>query len=65
MASTQNLDPVVIVGISLRFPQDAVGPTQLWDFLCEGKSALTAIPKDRFNADAFYHPNADHGGTVG
>lgn len=64
MDASLNDDPVVIVGISVRFPQDASSPRGLWELLCDGRSALTPTPKNRYNVDAFYHPNADHGGTV-
>ncbi|KAH8806011.1 fatty acid synthase S-acetyltransferase [Xylogone sp. PMI_703] len=64
MGSIQDVDPVVVVGLSVRFPQDASSPTKLWEFLCNGRSALTHFPKDRFNVESFYHPNPDHGGTL-
>ena len=30
----------------------------------EGRSGHYEMPKSRFNADSFYHPNADHPGTI-
>jgi acyl transferase domain-containing protein len=56
--------PIAIVGMSCRFPGDAVNPSQLWEMLLEGKSAWSPIPKDKFNADAFFHPNPDRNGAV-
>jgi soluble lytic murein transglycosylase-like protein len=62
--SASNPMPIAIVGMSCRFPGDAVNPSQLWEMLLEGKSAWSPIPKDKFNADAFFHPNPDRNGAV-
>ncbi|KAK4118277.1 putative polyketide synthase [Parathielavia appendiculata] len=56
--------PIAIVGISGRFPGDAENPKKLWDMMAEGRSALSDIPADRFNVDAFYHPHNERQGTV-
>lgn len=55
--------PIAIVGIGGRFPGDAANPEKLWELLCQGRSALSEVPKDRFNIDAFYHPHAERAGT--
>ncbi|KAJ4293019.1 hypothetical protein N0V88_005683 [Collariella sp. IMI 366227] len=55
--------PIAIVGISGRFPGDAENPKKLWDMIEEGRSALSDIPADRFNVDAFYHPHNERQGT--
>ena len=49
------LEPIAVVGLALRFPQDATSSAAFWQMLMEGRSAMTEIPKDRFNVDAFYH----------
>lgn len=59
-----DLMPIAVVGMSCRFPGDAVNPSKLWDMLLEGKSAWSPIPKGKFNADAFFHPNPDRNGAV-
>ena len=51
-------DPIVVVGFSLRFPQDATSPQAFWQMLHDGRSALSDIPKDRFNVEAFYHADS-------
>lgn len=58
------LEPVAVIGFSFKFPQDATSGESFWKMLLEGRSAMTEIPKDRFNIDAFYHPNADRHDTV-
>lgn len=52
-------EPVAIVGISARLPQDAVSEQAFWKLLCEGRSARTVVPKERFDIDSFYHPDPD------
>jgi acyl transferase domain-containing protein len=55
--------PVAIVGIACRFPGDATSPERLWDMLAKGENAHGTWPKDRFNIDAFYHPNPERYGS--
>ncbi|CAO2653522.1 Nn.00g029330.m01.CDS01 [Neocucurbitaria sp. VM-36] len=59
MPSTSNPThvPVAIVGIACRFPGEATSPSKFWDLLKNGKDAYSPNT-DRYNADAFYHPNA-------
>ena len=52
------LEPIAVIGFSARFPQDAKSPESFWQMLKEGRSAMTEVPKDRFNIDSFYHSNA-------
>lgn len=56
--------PLAIIGFSARYAQEASTPEKFWEFLLRGRQSTTPIPKDRFNADAYYHPDHDHGGTV-
>ena len=57
-------DPVVVVGLSFEFPQGAASAQAFWEMLCEGRSAMTEIPRSRFNIDAFYHPDPERLDTV-
>ena len=47
---------LAIVGLSLKFPQDATSPESFWKMLIEGRSAMTKVPASRFNSDSFYVP---------
>ena len=58
------VDPVAIIGFSARLPQDGETAEGFWTMLCEGRSAASRVPKERFNVDAFYHPDASRAGTV-
>ncbi|PYH88158.1 ketoacyl-synt-domain-containing protein [Aspergillus ellipticus CBS 707.79] len=52
-------DAIAIIGFDLKFPQDADTPENFWKLLLEGRSAMTEVPADRWNIDAFYHPDPD------
>ena len=56
--------PTAIVGMSCRFPGGASDVEKFWNLVSEGRSAWSRVPEDRFNVDAFYHPNADRIDTV-
>lgn len=53
--------PIAIVGLAYRAP--GVGRNGLWEFLSEAKSAWSRVPADRFDQDAFYHPDCSKAGT--
>ncbi|MGH9754660.1 MAG: type I polyketide synthase [Blastocatellia bacterium] len=48
-------EPIAIIGIGCRFP-GANGPSAFWELLCNGVDAITEIPPDRFDINAFYDP---------
>ncbi|CAH0023222.1 unnamed protein product [Clonostachys rhizophaga] len=56
-------EPIAIIGLATRFPQDASTTENFWDFLIKGRSAWSDFPEDRINSKGHYHPNPDHGGT--
>jgi phthiocerol/phenolphthiocerol synthesis type-I polyketide synthase B len=50
-------EPVAVVGIGCRFPGDVEGPERYWRLLVDGEDAISEVPADRWNADAFYDPD--------
>ena len=58
------VEAIAVVGLATRFPQEATTTEDLWQILLQARSTWSTIPKERFNADAFYHPDPEHGGTV-
>ncbi len=57
-------EPMAIIGMACRFPQEAENPERFWKLLIEGRSAMTEFPKHKFNVDSHYHPDAAHGSSV-
>ncbi len=56
--------PIAIVGMGFRGPADATSVESLWKMISEGREGRSEIPKDRWNNEAFYHPNSARNGTV-
>ncbi|KAB2098602.1 Highly reducing polyketide synthase [Alternaria gaisen] len=63
MSSESPLIPLAIVGIGCRLPGGggggATSPEKLWDVLVNGQSAWSKVPADRWNEEAFLHPDPD------
>ena len=56
-------DVPVIIGMACRVP-GATTPSKLWENILSMKDLQRPMPKDRFNVDAFHHPDNTHKGTV-
>lgn len=56
-------EPIAIIGIGCRFP-GADGPEAFWRELSEGVDAISEIPPDRWDVDAFYDPDPSVPGTA-
>jgi phthiocerol/phenolphthiocerol synthesis type-I polyketide synthase B len=50
-------EPVAVVGIGCRLPGEVFGPQSFWRLLVEGEDAVTEVPADRWDAEAFYDPD--------
>jgi len=59
-----NTDPIVVVGMALKFPGEAISADSFWQMLLDGRSAQSEVPADRFNIDGFYHPNNNRQDSV-
>lgn len=59
----ETAEPIAIIGTACRFSGSLNNPSKLWEFLRKPKDVLTKIPQERFNVDAYYHPNGLHHGT--
>ncbi|CAH0050429.1 unnamed protein product [Clonostachys solani] len=50
------MEPIAIVGISLKLPQGAEDEASFWDMLEKGRNTVSEWPESRANLEAFYHP---------
>jgi amino acid adenylation domain-containing protein len=57
---TYTKEPIAIIGLSCRFPQ-APNPQAFWKLLRNGIDAVTEVPSDRWDVDAFHSENPDPG----
>ncbi|MET0404594.1 MAG: type I polyketide synthase, partial [Cystobacter sp.] len=65
-------EPIAIVGMGCRFPGGVGSSGELWDLLSQGVDAITEIPSDRWDREAWYDPDPEtpdktpirHGGFV-
>lgn len=56
--------PIAIIGLSCRLPGGADSPQKYWELLTDGRVAWSKTPSNRFNEEAFYHPNPENPGTT-
>lgn len=61
---TPRNEPIAVVGSGCRFPGGASSPSKLWQLLNNPRDLTRKVPKDRFNVDAFYHPDGSHHGRT-
>lgn len=57
-------EAIAVIGLDLKFPGDADTPENFYEMLVAGRSALSEVPSDRYNLDAFYHPDPERAGAV-
>ncbi|MEM7309557.1 MAG: beta-ketoacyl synthase N-terminal-like domain-containing protein [Planctomycetota bacterium] len=58
------MEPIAIVGMACRFPGGAVDPESYWELLRNGSQAVTEVPKDRWDAGAWYSDEAHTPGRL-
>lgn len=56
-------EPIAIIGLGCRFP-GASNPEGFWQLLRDGVDAITEVPANRWDANAFYDPNPDIPGKM-
>nr|WHN38865.1 polyketide synthase 4 [Elsinoe perseae] len=57
-------EPIAIIGFDAVFPGEGSTPESFYDMLLAGRSARGEVPANRYNIDAFYHPDYSRAGTV-
>ena len=58
------IEPVAVVGLSLKFPQDATSPEAFWKMIMEKRCAMTEMPGHRLQMDSFYGTDRNRNDTV-
>jgi phthiocerol/phenolphthiocerol synthesis type-I polyketide synthase C len=58
-------EPIAITGIGCRFPGGVSDVESYWRALRDGVDAITAIPPDRFDADALFREGPPAAGRIG
>lgn len=56
--------PIAVIGMAFRGPGDATNVERLWKMISETREAWSLVPKQKWNNEAFYHPDANRNGTV-
>lgn len=56
LESRTGRDPIAIVGLSCRFPQGRT-LAEFWELLRNGRDTITEIKDQRWDHDAYYHPD--------
>lgn len=56
--------PIAIIGIGCRFPGAGETPAEFWQMLLDKKDGVKPIPPDRWDAEAFYHPDYNTRGKM-
>ena len=51
-------EPIAVIGMGLRFPGCGDDPERFWQMIVEGRDAVTKIPADRWDREAYYAPEA-------
>jgi acyl transferase domain-containing protein/NADPH:quinone reductase-like Zn-dependent oxidoreductase/NADP-dependent 3-hydroxy acid dehydrogenase YdfG/acyl carrier protein len=57
-------EPIAVVGMGCRLPGGVVDGESFWTLLREGRDAVTRVPADRWDADAYYDPDPDEPGKM-
>jgi acyl transferase domain-containing protein len=61
LAASENAsrEPIAIIGAGCRYPGDVESPDDLWRVVRDGVDAVSEVPADRWDADAYYDPDPD------
>ena len=60
----QASEPLAVIGIGCRFPGGANNPESFWQLMIEGRDAISEVPPDRWDINAYYDPDPDAPGKM-
>ncbi|MBF0551461.1 MAG: type I polyketide synthase, partial [Deltaproteobacteria bacterium] len=56
--------PIAVIGLGCRFPGSSHSPAAFWRLLHHGQDAVSEIPTDRWDMNAYYDPDPDAPGKM-
>jgi acyl transferase domain-containing protein len=57
-------EPIAIIGMGCRFPGNSDNPQAFWQMLRGGIDAIKEVPSNRWDIEAYYHPEQDIPGKM-
>ncbi|MGB3292556.1 MAG: type I polyketide synthase [Phormidesmis sp.] len=57
-------EPIAIIGMGCRFPGEATSPEKFWQLLAAGRDAISTIPSERWDVEAYYDPDPEAKGKM-
>jgi len=57
-------EPIAIIGLGCRFPGGVDSPETFWQLLRDGVDAVREIPPERWDLEAFFHPEPGKPGKL-
>lgn len=57
-------EPIAVIGIGCRFPGGADDPESFWQLLRNGVDAITEVPPERWDINAYYDPDPNAPGKM-
>jgi acyl transferase domain-containing protein len=60
----ERTEPIAILGMGCRFPCGASSPQAFWKLLQNGVDAITEVPANRWDIDAYFDPDANTPGKM-
>ncbi|KAL2802342.1 hypothetical protein BJX63DRAFT_437959 [Aspergillus granulosus] len=57
-------EPIAIIGMATRFSGEATNTSKFWDMMVQHRTGHSAVPENRFDAEAWYHPSHERRGTI-
>lgn len=56
-ADQRDREPIAIIGLGCRLPNEIHTPEQFWTLLSEGDNAIREVPKERWDLDRYFDPD--------